>query len=166
MAEYLIRNSLNPGKVVSCTITFRQLIVKGDEGEPVWVVEIGTMEPHKNGGEIPPAYIHYTSTTNLDASIKDATEKIADQVDWEPLSLDLRPPFVTYSEPDVDDTVVNIHSNVIVDIKDILPAAGIDPTSVEVTVNDIDVTGEIDLIGDPYRYRVKWVPSVRVLDTE
>ncbi len=166
MAEYLIRNSLNPGKVVSCTITFRQLIAKGDEGEPVWVVEIGTMEPHKNGGEIPTAYIHYTSSTNLDEAIKEATEGIADQVDWEPLTLDLRPPFVISSEPASDDTAVDIQSYVVVDIKDILPAAGIDPTSIEVIVNDIDVSSEISIDGDPYRYRVKWGPSIRVLETE
>ena len=103
--------------------------------------------------------------TNLDRAIKEATEKIADQVDWEPLSLDLRPPFVIYNIPSNDD-VVSIYSNVVVDIKDVLPAAGVDPSSIEVTVNGIDVSSEINLDGDPYQYRVRWDPNIRVLDAE
>jgi len=162
MTDYLLRNSLNPGKVVSCTITFRQLINKGEEGEPVWLVEIGTIEPHKDGGEIPPEYIHYTSALNLDAAVREATENIAEQVDWSPLSEDLRPPFVAYSSPTSD--IVDIYSDVVVDIKEVLPAAGIDLDSIEVTINDMDVSDELVISGDPYQYRVIWEPKIRVLD--
>jgi hypothetical protein len=163
--EYLIRNSLNPGKVVSCTITFRQIVNKGEEGELVWLVQINTAEPHKDGGEIAPLFIHYVSSDNLDAAIKSATETIAEQVDWSPLYEDLRPPFVSYSSPSESGDIVSLYSNVVVDIKDLLPAAGIDPDSITVTVNGFDVTDELDIIGDPYEYRVIWDPFIRVADT-
>jgi len=162
MAEYLLRNSLNVNKVVKCTITFRQMVNKGDSGEPVWLVEIGTTEPHKDGGNISPIFIHYTSDINLDEAVKEATEQLALQVDWEPTDEDIRPPFVVYSSP--IENVVSIYSNVVVDIKDIFPAAGIDPDSIEVIVNDMDVTNEIQLNGDPYEYRVIWDPKIRVLE--
>lgn len=164
MAEYLLRNTLSPGKVVKCTITFRQLTNKGEEGEPVWLVEINTAEPHKNGGDIPPVYIHYTSTDNLDEEIREATEEIARQIDWLPMDTDARPPFVSYTSPADDDSSVSIYSNVVVDITDLIPTAGIDIDSIEVIVNGIDVTNDIEISGDPYEYRVVWKPPMRVLD--
>ena len=165
MAEYLLRNSLNPNKVVKCTITFRQIVNKGENGEPVWLIEINTIEPHKDGGKILPVFIHQTAAINLDIAIKEATEKIAKQINWEFLILDLRPPFVIYSFPEVKRiNSVGIHTSVIVDIQDILPAAGIDPNSIEVIINDIDVSDEISLEGDPYQYRIRWDPKVRIYD--
>jgi hypothetical protein len=162
MAEYLLRNSLNPGKVVSCSVSFRQIVNKGEEGEPVWLVEIRTLEPHKDGGSIPPEYIHYTNDQNLDVAIRKATQRIASKVNWEPTITDIRPPFVVDYSPRSD--VVDIYSDVMVDITDILPAAGIDPDSITMTINGLDVTDEIELIGDPYNYRVMWQPKIRVLD--
>ena len=164
MAEFLLRNSLNPGKVIKCTITFRQIINKGEEGEPVWLVEMRTMEPHKSGGSIAPVFVHYTSASNLDEAINEAATQIAQQVDWTPLETDARAPFVIYNSPTTGDLSVSIYSSVFVDIKDLVPTTGIDPDSIEVTVNDMDVTDEIELIGDPFEYRVKWQPKVRVLD--
>lgn len=162
MAEYLLRNSLNPGKVVSCSVSFRQLVNRGEEGEPVWLVEVVTLEPHKDGGSIPPEYVHLTSDKNLDAAIRSATKNIAEKVNWLPVIADLRPPFVKHYSP--SSSVVDIYSDVIVDITDILPAAGIDPDSIKMVVNDLDVTSELELIGDPYDYRVIWQPAIRVLD--
>ncbi len=165
MAEYLLRNTLNPNKVVKCTITFKQITNKGEKGEPVWLIEIGTVEPHKDGGKISPIFIHYTNADNLDTTIKEATESIAKQVNWGTLIDDLRPPFVINSFPKVDQSNrVGIYSSVIVDIQDILPAAGIDPDSIEVVINDIDVSDEISLEGTPYKYRIRWDPKVRVYD--
>ena len=166
MAEYILRNSLNPNKVVGCVITFRQLINKGDEGEPIWVVEITTIEPHKNGGNILPEYINYTSLTNLDVAIKEATEKIAEQINWEPVVEDLRPPFVISNFPENGQQQVGIDSILIVDIKDIFPAAGIDINSAQVTINGMDISHEIKFSGDPFNYKISWKPSIVVYDTE
>ena len=162
MANYLLRSSLNPNKVVKCTITFRQIANKGDDGDPSWLIEIGTVEPHKDGGRIPPTFIHNVTSTNLDEEIEKATELIAAQVDWLPELIDLRPPFVVYKSPANDDNSVSIDSDVIVDIKDIYPAAGIDISSINMTVNGIDVTSDLKVFGDPLDYRVKWEPPDRV----
>jgi hypothetical protein len=162
MAQYLLRNSLNPGKVVACSVSFRQLVNKGEEGEPVWLVEIRTLEPHKDGGSIPPEYIHYTSDQNLDVAIRKATQRVASKIDWTPLTKDIRPPSVIDYRP--KSSVVSIYSDVMVEIKDNLPAAGIDPDSITMTINGLDVTDELKLIGDPYNYKVMWQPKIRVLD--
>lgn len=165
MATYLLRNSLNPGKVVKCTITFRQIVNKGEEGEPVWLIEIGTGEPHKDGGAITPVFIHYTEDVdNLDDAVRSATASIAEQVDWGNLEDDVRPPFVSNSYPTKDQDVVGIYSDVTVDMKDLFPSAGIDPDSITITVNGFDVTDEIKLTGTPFEYKLIWSPTDRVLD--
>ena len=165
MAEYIIRNSLNPDKVVECSITFRKLTNKYMEGEPIWLVHIATTEPHKNGGDITPSFIHLANLKNLGLEIDRATEKIAAQVDWGELREDLRPPIVSLVDP-IENGMVNvgITSKVVFDIEDILPAAGIDIDSIKVSVNGMDVTEELDITGDAYQYRVTWSPFKRVLD--
>jgi len=165
MAEYLLRSSLNPNKVVKCTITFRSITNKGEEGEPVWVVEINTPEPHKDGGNISPVFIHYSSANDLDLAIKEATKEISAQIDWSPENPDSRAPFVCYNYPEDGDMSVDINSDVIVDIKDLLPSAGIDPSSIRVVINDVDVTSDLEIDGDPYNYKIRWFPTERVLDT-
>lgn len=164
MAEYLLRNSLNPGKVIKCSITFVQLTNKGDDGEASWLIEIGTLEPHKDGGSIPPTFVHYVATTDLDEAIREATERIALQVDWGELLVDDRPPYVSYSYPSISDVTVDMFSSIIIDIEDDIPGAGIDPDSITFTVNGYDITSEVEVFGTPYKYRVRWDPGIRVLD--
>ena len=164
MAEYTIRNSLNPDKVVKCSITFRKLTNRDERGEPVWLIHIATDEPHKNGGDIASVFIHLASLDNLGLEIDQATEKIAVQVDWGVLKEDLRPPIVFIVTPDNDLENVDIRSDVTFDIKDLLPAAGINVDSIEMSVNGTDVTDELEITGDPYQYKVIWKPFKRVLE--
>ena len=164
MAEFFIRNNLNPGKAVKCTISFRQLINKGEEGEPVWVLELGTKEPHKDGGSILPVYEHFTTAKNLDGVVSDAVTKISEQIDWSPLVADKRPPFVKYHVP--DGNIADMLSDVNVGITDLVPSAGIDIDSITMTVNGFDVTNELEIIGDPFDYSITWRPFLRIFDYE
>lgn len=120
------------------------------------------MEPHKNGGTIPTEFIHLVSTTNLDVAIKKATENISSQINWEPLVDDKTAPSIVDSSP-INNSIVDINSDVWLDIKESLPAAGIDISSVKMLVNDIDVSNQLDVDGDPYAYRIRWKP-MRVYD--
>lgn len=163
MAIYTIRNTLSPSKVVSCTITFRNIVNKGEDGEPIWIVEINTVEPHKDGGKIPTEIIHLTSLDNIDVEIKKATERISSQIDWEPLINDIHAPRIVRSSPNNND-IVSIYSDVWLDINEPLPSAGIDTDSIKVFVNDIDVTDELFFDGDLFSYRIHWRPKITVFD--
>lgn len=164
MASFLVRNSLNPQKVVKLSVTFQQVVLKDNEGEHFWLVEVATDEPHKDGGEIGSEYIHLTSLDNLDAEIEKVSAKISDQVDWEPLIGDTRAPFVFKHSP--SETVgVDINSSVKVTIKELLPSSGVDKDSIKVMLNDFDITNEAKISGDPYEYKIKWRPSIVVYDT-
>ena len=161
MAYFQVRNSLNPGKLIVCGITYRQIVPKGGEGEAIWVIEIATDEPHvTTSGTIPPYFITVTDELNLDVEIEKAVSEISKQVDWEPLSSDNNPPSVVSVFPDT--YIQEIVDNEYVSIVDRHPSYGIDIDSIEMTVNGIDETSRLIITGDEYEYKVEWRPPARV----
>jgi len=163
MAYFQVRNSLNPSKVIVCGITYKQVVPKGNEGDAIWVIEVATDEPHvTTSGTIPPYYINVTDELDLDLEMEKAVAAISKQVDWEPLSADTRPPFVNSVHPDT--YITPIHENVILGIIDLHPSYGIDINSIEMTVNDIDVTNDLRITGDEFEYQVEWRPPARVYE--
>jgi hypothetical protein len=159
LAEFIVRNSLNPYKVVKFGVTTRQIVSKENEGENIWIIEVATDEPTISGSVIPPVYINLRTLDDLDKEIQKATAIISSQIDWTPLIDDCTPPFVSDSFPKND--VVGIESSVEFIIKDNLPSAGIDESSIKMTVNGFDVTSELELSGDGYEQKVKWKPYLR-----
>lgn len=167
MADYFLRSTLNPSRVVKCTATITQLVPKGGDGEPVWVVKAGTPEPHKDtGGPIPPAIVNVTDALQLDATIQELTRKLAAQVDWGIPVEDYRPPYVYQHSPSTNASGVSLYSNVSVSIKDNLPGNGIDKDSIYMSVNGYDVTSDVRITGDPFDYTIDWHPPVRVEETD
>jgi hypothetical protein len=162
MAYFTVRNSLNPHKAIVCGITYKQVIDKNSyDGELIWVMEVATDEPHiTTSGTIPPYFINITNESDLDLEIEKAISYISQQVNWEPLVADTRPPFVTSVQPDT--YIQKMHENVIVTITDLHPSEGIDLNSIEMTVNGIDVTDDLRIGGDEYEYIVEWRPPARV----
>jgi hypothetical protein len=159
MAEFIVRNSLNPYKAVKFGITTRQVVPKENEGERFWVMEIATNEPTISGAVIPPVYINLRTLDDLDKEIQNATAIISDQIDWTPLIEDSTPPFVVSASP--GDGVVDIEGSVEFLIKDNLPSSGLDLDSIKMTVNGFDVTSELELSGDGYEQKIKWKPYLR-----
>lgn len=164
MAHFIVRNSLNPYKAVKFNITFQQQVLKGLEGEPFWLAEINTNEPSVSGTQIASEYLHLKTLTNMDAEIEKVVSNICKQIDWTPQIEDTRGPIVTSYSPS-ETTDVGIDSSVKLTINDLLPSAGIDISSICVTLNGFDITGELDITGDPYEYEVEWKPSTIVYDT-
>lgn len=163
MAEYIVRNSLNPHKVVKCGVTFRQVVSKDGTGDPIWLVEVATDEPHKNGGDIPSVFVNLLTLNDLDSELKKATETISAMIDWSPLYNDTRAPIVTSCYP--SSYYADIQSNIEIVLSELLPAGGIDINTITMEINGWDVTNELDITGDPYEYNIKWEPSLRIFDT-
>lgn len=164
MANFFVRNSLNPDMVVRFGITYSQLIPKGYEGEALWLIEIKTNELDTNGNIIPPEYINAVSLDNLDSEIENAISIMAAKIDWQPLLSDTKGPYVSYCSPS-EGPLVPIETDINIIIKDNLPSSGIDIDSIRFTINDQDVTEELSITGDPYEYKLKWAPKLRLLDT-
>lgn len=85
-------------------------------------------------------------------------------IDWLPFVPDRKPPYMDSYGP--EGSSVPIGSNIFMVIKDKLPSAGIDISNMKVTLNnsvqDFDITSEVDVTGDPYLYIIRWSPRLRV----
>lgn len=157
MAYFTVRNSLNPHKAILCGITYKQLVDKNRyDGELIWVLEVATDEPHKDGGSIRPHIINITEEIDLDLEIEKAISAISAQVNWDPLLSDTIAPEVEWFEPAT--YTARILDDVRVSIIDRHPSLGIDINSIRMFVNNIEVTNELSISGDEYNYIVRWVP--------
>jgi len=164
LADFIVRNSLNPYKAVKFSITLQQQVLKNSEGEPIWTAEINTLEPSISGTQLKSKYLHLRTLENLDDEIEKAVSEMCEQIDWTPLIDDGRAPYVDSYIPS-EDSGVNIDSSVELVIKESLPSGGIEISSISVVFDDIDITGEVEMVGDPYEYTLKWKPSTIVYET-
>jgi len=168
MTELYVTNSLNLHKTVKFNLTLRYFVVKGYRGEHMWTLEVGTTHEAADGSIIPSARVHKIDTDNLDEAIEQAIAKLCVYIDWTPHVLDKEAPIVDSYSP-INGSTVKINSNVYVTLREILPAAGIDLSNMKIYLNnsmqDIDITDEIEVTGDPYIYQIYWKPSLRVYDT-
>lgn len=164
MAHFFVTNSLNYGKSVKFNVTLRYFVVKGEEGEYMWTLEIGTTHLDKDGGSISPKRIHNISVEDFDEVIQNAVSELCDQIDWSPLSDDGYAPYIVSSTPSGID--VDIDSNVHFSIADDIQSAGINIDSVKVVINNgvqsFDITDQCTYTGDPFLYNFTWKPTLRL----
>ena len=168
MANFFVRNSLNYNKSVMFNITLRYFVIKGEEGEYMWTLEIGTTHEDINGDSISAKKIHNISAANLNEVIETALADLCSQIDWTPLVTDKEAPLIDDFSPAGNN--VPITSDIRITIKDLLPSAGIDLSNMKITLNnstqDFDITTEVEIIDAYYsEYGLKWVTPLRVYST-
>ena len=164
MVDIYVRNSLSTDLTVKFTMTLRYFVIKGEEGEHFWTLEIGTTHSGIGGADISSKKVHKIAANNLDQVIEENLALLAAQIDWEPLIRDNDPPYITDFSPVGDN--VEIGSIVRFLIEEQLPSAGIDVSSINVYfgngLTEFNVTNDIRITGDPYEYSVEWEPDGRV----
>jgi len=168
MAEFFVRHTLNYNKTVRFNITLRYFVIKGEEGDHMWTLEIGTTHEDVNGDSISAKKIHNISAENLDEVIETALADLCSQIDWTPLVDDNEAPLVDSFLPTGDE--VSIGSDIRIIIRDELPSAGIDLSNMKIILNnsmvDFDITSEVETVDAYYNeYELKWVSPLRVYST-
>lgn len=167
MAEFWVKHSLNPNKAVKFNVTLRYFVAASEKGDHVWVLEIGTTYPDTNGDSIPAKKVHLISALNFDEVVEDALSELCALIDWSPFVEDKYTPYIYDISP--IESSVSIAKDINFTIEDKLPSAGIDLSGMKVTLNnsmvDFDITSEVQISGDPYQYKFKWVPQIRVYST-
>ena len=167
MAEFYVKNSLG-NLTVKFNISLRYFVIKGEEGEHLWTLEIGTTHEDISGNDISAKKIHNISAENLDEVIESALADLCSQIDWAPLVVDKGAPFVDNFSPSGNN--IPITSDVRITIKDKLPSAGIDLSNMKVILNnstqDFDITSEVEVIDVYYNeYKLRWTTPLRVYNT-
>jgi len=162
MAQFLIRNSLNPHKVVKAGVTLAQYVdYTSHDGEPIWVLSVGVKELDKDTHKpIKEVFANLTTLDNIDKEIEKLVSKISKRVDWGELQDDSYAPYVDEVYP--TDYIAKMEDPVEFVIKEILPAAGIDISTLKLVANGLDITNEVEVIGNPNEYHLKWRPSVKI----
>jgi hypothetical protein len=164
MADFFIRNSMNPHKVVRAGMTLTQYVdYSRHDGEPIWLLAVGTTEPDKHGNTIPEAYTNLITLDKLSDEVDKLVQKISEQIDWTPFEQDATPPYVDSVYP--VEYVAKINEPVEFVIKEHLPSEGINVSSIKLVANGIDITNEVEIKGNPQEYHLKWRPKTIVYDT-
>ena len=160
MAELYVRHSLSTSVAVKFNVSLRQYVVKGEEGDQKWVMEVGTTHPAADGSRIPYKTIYKLTTSEIEDEIEKAVSEMCSYIDWGVLDKDSDSPYVTDYNPTGNNTP--IRSKVNITIEEDLPSAGINLSNMKVILNngdvDFDITNEINVLGDPYKYELTWTP--------
>ena len=164
MAEFYVTNSLNYEKAVKFNISLRHFVTTEGRGEHRWVLEVGTTYPDVNGDPISAKKVLLINAEDFDEVLESAVADLCAQIDWSPLVNDTKSPHITEALP--TSSGVKIGASVFVSIADDLPSSGIDLSGIKITLNnsvtDFDITAEVQITGDPYEYKLRWDPPMRV----
>jgi len=168
MAEFFVRHTLNYNKTVKFNITLRYFVIKGEESEHMWTLEMGTTHEDINGDLISAKKVHNISAGNLDEIIETVLADLCSQIDWTPLVDDKEAPLVDNFLPTENNAPIG--SDIRIIIKDKLPSAGIDLSNMKIILNnsmiDFDISGEVQIVDAYYNeYELKWVTPLRVYET-
>jgi hypothetical protein len=112
------------------------------EGDNIWLLLVAPPrnELDKDTGQpIPPEIINIVTEGTLHEEIEAAMGRIGERVEWPALHSDIQPPKLINIDPPNNATGVNIFSDIIYRITEPLPAAGLDLSTLHMTLNDLPV---------------------------
>ena len=149
MVVFYLRNSRIPdGKIVPVTVALNLLAVKNTvstgtvfpdladpEGEGIWLLTLSTTELDSVGNRIDDEIINIVSKDTVHEEIEAALGRIGIQIDWGTPLPDIQPPRLVELIPPLDQTTnVSIFSTITARIEDPLPAAGIDLSTLNMSL--------------------------------
>jgi hypothetical protein len=119
------------------------------EGEEVWVLTLSTTEKDSNGDLIEPEFVNIISKDTVLQELELALGRLGEKIDWGVPLPDIRPPRIFSITPSLDQiTNVDIDTDIEVRLKEDLPAAGIDLSTVLMRVNNFAViSGGVSIPG-------------------
>ncbi len=130
------------------------------EGDQSWILIAQTTSLDTVGNRIDPEIINLVSTGTVHLELEAAFGRIGSQIDWGTLQSDTRAPRLLEITPPLDQTTnVSILSNIIFRLQESLPAAGIDLSTLNVKLNDFDITGDVELRGNIFDLTVVYRPT-------
>jgi len=162
MPVYYLRNSKAPdGKIVPITVSLNLEVLdpvpwpaatgtvfpndpfpdtKDPEGERIWILTVSTSELDSSGDKIGIEVVNVLSLDTVHDEIEAAMGRIGEQIDWGTLLVDNVAPQLKSLEPSITQTEnVSIVSNVVARIIDPLPAAGLDLSTLNMSINELPV---------------------------
>jgi len=161
MAEVIVQNMRNPDQVITVMITLRRMSIATEKtGEVKWVLEASTKERDADGDLIPPAIKYLSNRDTLSADIQDLITELCEEVDWD-YEPDYDPPEVISHWPLAGALDVSVETEIIINLAEVAPAAGIDLDSIKVRVKGYDLTDQVTIKGDIHSCSLTLTPGTK-----
>ena len=158
MAELFVKHSLNPRKVAKFNLNLKDYVIKGEEGEYKWLLEVGTTTLTASGTAIRPHYIHKVTEASVEGEIEKAISEMCGLMDWSEFDPDNYAPIMKSFIPQGPDAPIKGPVRFVVTDKS--PSSGIDLSNMSVTLNtggfEFAISSEVEIKGNPYEYTVSW----------
>lgn len=180
MATSYVTNHLYPDNPHLFIVDLKQIVkLKGEpntafprnrRGEKFWELVIHTSGLDSSGERLGPYWLDVTGTKeSVDEFLSDKIEEICSEIDWtnnpafeedSEAQIDRYPPKVYWQYPEASETSVPIGSKIILELKDEVPAKGIDFSTITLTVDGFSITPEVT--GNPFSCTVSYQPLVGI----
>lgn len=160
MAEVLVQNMRNPEQAITVMVTLKRLIVKDQGPDVKWVLEASTDELDAEGELIPSSIKYLSNQDTLTEDINELIEELCSKVDWEYLP-DTTPPEVVSHWPLSGATGVSVETDILINLTEEVPSAGIDLNSIKVRVKGYDITDQITVTGDIHACSIQFTPGTK-----
>lgn len=157
-----IFNSMDPnGLRVPATINIIHVDdATSNDGELLYMLTFNVGALDLNGNKIKTIIIKDITYGNIKKEIANGLTQLAEQIDWGVLREDKYPPVIKELSPTPNQTTVPLHSLVKLKLRDEFPATGINPTSVKLYANGVDITSDTIIKIEDNEARITWYPKV------
>jgi len=152
-------NAKNPnGKRVPVTLTLEQIdITNTNDGELVYIASLSTGARKPDGTRIDTVYVNTLTEEDFKKEVQKELTFIASQIDWGVLESDVYQPMIIDMTPRNNEQV-DINRDVFIQLKDPFPASFIDLNTLKLSVNDVDVTSEVQVSEKENQITLQWTP--------
>lgn len=161
MAEVLVQNMRDPSQQITVVVTLKRVIIP--EVNPldiVWVLEASTNEEDEDGDPILPVKKYVSNHDTLTEDINELITELCGYVDWNYVE-DTSPPSLVGHWPIAGATEVPVTTDIIINLSEEAPSAGIDLDSIRVKVKGFDLTDQLDIKGDLRACSIKITPGTK-----
>lgn len=143
MVVFYMRNSLVPdGKIVPVTVSLNLQTIKdiapptlSAEANEIWLLTLSTTEVDTQGKDIDDEIINIISKDTIHKEIEAALGRIGSKIFWGTILPDVTPPRLIELIPPLSQTTeVSIFDKIKVRIQDPLPAAGLDLSTLQMSL--------------------------------
>ena len=166
MADFKIRNPLNPQQLFTVSVTLRQMVLPSVDpslaGETVWMLEAATLARDCDGNTLNPERTVVRSFDTVDEEINNLVDRISSNICWD-YAEDTIAPYIKEYSPEDGDESVSINTTISISLSDGIEreyiATGIDKDSIRLFVKGYDVTDLITINGNLWNYNIEFTPG-------
>ena len=161
MAEVLIQNMRNPAQHITVVVTLKQVIIPDvDPSGTQWVLSASTTQTDTAGNLIPPVNKYLSSQTTVTDDVTGLLADLCKLIPWDTV-VDTTPPQLVGCWPVPGAMGVDVATELIVNIAEPPPSAGIDLSSIRLYVKGFDLTDQLSITGDIQSCAVTVTPGTK-----